>query len=262
MISVIVSSCKSEVLLRFTQSLTNTIGTDFELITIENQAQYSLCQAYNLGIKNAKFPFLCFVHEDVIFKTNDWGKHLITKIEHDKNIGLIGIAGTKFKSTYPLSGWGQGPTLQKYKRGHIYHQLGNEEEKHEEFDIHPTKSEFEEVVCVDGVFLFSTKEVFETCSFDSELLNNFHGYDTEISIQIFFRGYKIMVDRTLEIVHFSGGNYSPAYTQANRKISKKWKSKLPVASRDLKLKKFSLFIIDVINWIFSGRDSLMRKFQL
>ncbi|MBK7224510.1 MAG: glycosyltransferase [Saprospiraceae bacterium] len=61
-------------------------------------------QAYNIGASRAKYEILCFVHDDLFYMTQDWGKKLIKHFE-DSEIGLIGVAGARFKSKYN-SGWG------------------------------------------------------------------------------------------------------------------------------------------------------------
>lgn len=261
MISIIVSTHKPEFFQRFSENLKKTIGIEYELIGIENYAQYSICEAYNLGIKLAKYPFLCFVHEDIIFKTQNWGKRMISLMENDQNIGLIGVAGSKFKSSYPLSGWGQGPSLNKFKRGQITHYYDNNE-LYEDFDFSTEKKEFEEVVCLDGIFLFTKNEVLNHCKFDDKTLNYFHGYDTDFSLQVFFKNYKVIVDRKIELIHYSKGNYNKEYTQANKKIWKKWLFKLPVASKDLKMSKLDRLKTDIINWYYSGNDTIKRKLKM
>lgn len=77
MISIIASTHNPTFFQRFSEKVQETIGVDFEIIGIENHTQYSICEAYNIGADKAKYPYLCFVHEDVIFRTKDWGKYLI-----------------------------------------------------------------------------------------------------------------------------------------------------------------------------------------
>ena len=262
MISVVVSTYQPELFEKFKENLAQTIGIDYELVAIENNAEYSICEAYNLGVEKSTSPYICFIHEDILFKTNDWGKRLVSLMEADTSIGLIGVAGSKFKSTYPLSGWGQGPSLKKYKKGHIYTKFKGEAEAYLNFDEKSSENEIEEVVCLDGIFLFAKKDVFETCHFDEKMLTNFHGYDVDISLQAFFQNYRVMVDRKIEVIHFSRGNYSPEFTDANKKIWKKWVSKLPVATSDLNMSKFQLYKTDAINWYYSGIDTVKRKLHI
>lgn len=262
MISVIISTYKKDTFNQFAENLSKSIGVEYELIAIDNPSKYSLCEAYNIGIKESKFPYLCFVHEDVTFKTPEWGKHIVSVMQNDTNIGLIGVAGSKFKSSFPLSGWGQGPSLKKYKRGHIIHKIGNKPEEYVNFDIYPDSAEVEDVVCVDGVFLLAKKEIFDTCKFDEQNLTGFHGYDTDISLQVFFQGFRVVVDRRLLLIHSSGGNYNREYTLANKIIFKKWRKKLPIAVDELKMNKFKLYKTDIINWYHSGVSSIKRKLNL
>ena len=120
MISIIISTYNSVLFEKISQSIEKTIGVEYEIVPIENHAKYSLCEAYNLRFEKAKYKYLCFVHEDVVFLTQQWGSRLISIMKEDESIGLIGVAGTKFKSTYPNVSWGTGPYVTCFKRGHFY----------------------------------------------------------------------------------------------------------------------------------------------
>jgi len=119
--------------------------------------------------------------------------------------------------------------------------------------------ETEDVVCVDGVFLFTKREVFQTCRFDDKLLTHFHGYDIDFSLQVFFQSYRVIVDRGILLDHHSSGDYSKQNTKANRKIGKKWLSKLPVATSDLHLSYFRLHYLDFLNWLYFLKTAFKRK---
>jgi len=253
MISIIISTHKPELFEAVKVSIEETIGVAYEIIGVENHARYSICEAYNIGERQAKYPYLCFVHEDVLFKTKDWGKSLISIMEADKSIGLIGIAGTKFRSSYPSS-IGQGPGLRRFLRGNIYHW-----DKYKDFDVSILKSDIDNVVCIDGVFMFSKKDVFQHCRFDEQLLTHFHGYDIDFSLQIFFQGYRVIVDRKILLSHYSNGNYAEQNTKANRLIGKKWKRKLPVVSKDLKLSWMDIHILDSLNWLYFLKTAFISK---
>lgn len=261
MISIIISTHKSEYFKAVQISIEQTIGVEYEIIGIENHAQYSICEAYNIGENKAKYPYLCFMHEDILFKTKNWGKTLISIMEADKSIGLIGIAGTKFKSTYPTGSWGQSSFLKKYKRGHIYVPSDKSAEKHIEFDESKQPQTLEEVVCIDGVLMFTKKDIYKSCRYDDNTFTNFHGYDLDFSLQVHFQSHKVMILRDIELIHLSTGNYTSYFTLANRLIQKKWKAKLPVASRDLDLSDFELFYYNTVNNLISFKDTLIRKFK-
>lgn len=261
MISIIISTHKPEYFKSVKISIEQTIGTEYEIIGIENHAQYSICKAYNIGESKAKYPYLCFMHEDILFKTKDWGKTLISIMEADKSIGLIGIAGTKFKSTYPTGSWGQSSFLKKYKRGHIYVPSNNSIEHHIEFDESKQPKLLEEVVCIDGVLMFTKKDIYKSCRYDDRTFTNFHGYDLDFSLQVHTKSYKVMVFRNLELIHLSTGNYTPYFTLANRLIQKKWRVALPIASRDLRLSNFVLNYYNTVNNLILFKDTIVRKLK-
>jgi GT2 family glycosyltransferase len=257
MISIVISTYKPLLFERVSQSIEATIGVAYEIIAIENHAQYSICEVYNMGEAKSKYPYLCFVHEDVLFKTQDWGKKLISTMHNDTSIGLIGVAGTKFKSSY-LSALGQSLLLRRlFMRGHIFH-WGTE---YTDFDSTLIHNEIEDVVCIDGVFMFVQKDVFKTCRFDDKLLTHFHGYDIDFSLQVFFQSFRVIVDRAIILDHHSSGDYSKLNVNANRKIGKKWLRKLPVATKDTNLSVFKLHYFDLLNWAYFLKTAFKRKLQ-
>jgi len=254
MISIIISTRDSELLRRVSENIHETIGVEYEIIAIENNAQYSICEAYNMGVDKSNYPYLCFVHEDVLFKTKDWGKRLVSIMITDITIGLIGIAGTKFRSTYP-SAIGQGPGLSQFLKGHIY-----QFDVYKDFDESIQKKELEDVVCVDGVFMFSKKDVLQQCRFDEKLLNHFHGYDIDFSLQVYFHSFRVIVDRGILLAHYSNGNYVGQNTIANRKVGRKWLKKLPIATSDTNLSCLSVRILDMCNWLYFLKTAFVRNF--
>lgn len=262
MVSVIVSTYKKENYIGLEKSISSTIGVPFEMIPIENPGLYSLSQAYNLGIKKARYPYVCFVHDDVSFNTRNWGASVVDLMLSDTKIGLVGIAGSKFKSTYPTTGWGTGPFIKSLWRGH-YKTLNSQNEVCEiDLDKRGVKDEVEEMLIVDGLFLFTKKEVLEKCRFDEKMLTHFHGYDTDFSLQVFFNSYKIVIDRRLDVFHNSKGVTGPEFAKANREIRRKWGKNLPVASNDLKFGKIKLVCVDMLVWAGYLWYALQRKLKL
>jgi len=111
------------------------------------------------------------------------------------------------------------------------------------------------------VFIFSKKEVFQKCRFDEKLLTGFHGYDMDFSLQVFFTGYRVVVDRMIVLYHASFGTYDKNNTIANRKILKKWWSKLPVSTKDTNLSLIRLYWYNFLNWRFFINIALNKKIK-
>lgn len=262
MISIIISTYKPTNFNAIKVNIAETIGVPFEIIEIQNHNQYSLCEAYNLGQSKAIYPYLCFVHDDILFRTLNWGKYFLDIMQNNVQIGLIGLAGTKFKSTYKFSSWGQSSYLSRFKRGKIMTPSSSGEYKIEEYDSSSIKKNLEEVVCLDGIFLFTKQDVFSICKFDEVTFTNFHGYDLDFSLQVHTSNkYKVFLTREIEVIHFSKGNYNKHFSEANKAMQKKWRPKLPTCSSDLNMSKFKISYINQINNIISLANSLGAKMK-
>jgi hypothetical protein len=229
MISIIILSYRKAFLDKVLESIGQTVGVEYETIILDNQnSQYSICSAYNEGIKRSQYPYYCFVHEDVIFKSNNWGAELINDLKQNQNLGMIGVMGAQFKSKY-ATGWYNPLNNCKYLVGNIFQGKNSDSVVHF-MDYSPQGPIKDTVVCLDGVFLFSKREVFEQCSFDESMLDGYHGYDLDISLQILSKGYKLMVNKSIYLFHYSTGSADVAWERYNLLISDKWHNFLPVTS--------------------------------
>ena len=82
MISIIICSVNNDYLQNIKNNIAETIGTEYEIIAYDNRhTNHVICHVYNLCAAKAKFPYLCFVHEDVELLSKDWGKELIAYIQ-------------------------------------------------------------------------------------------------------------------------------------------------------------------------------------
>ena len=106
MISIIICSRTKTITPVLLENIKNTVGANYELIVIDNsENNYSIFEAYNLGIKKSKSELLCFIHDDVLLHTNNWGTILIDIFNNNKNLGLLGVAGAKVKTKMPSPWW-------------------------------------------------------------------------------------------------------------------------------------------------------------
>ncbi|MGI8952802.1 MAG: glycosyltransferase [Chitinophagaceae bacterium] len=270
MISIIVCSKNVTAFNSLSQNIQQTIGAAYEIIRIDNaENSYSICKAYNEGAANAAFKILCFVHEDIFFKSDNWGTKIIDHFNADKNIGLIGVAGGVYK-TKMASGWWQSENgWQEHKRMNIIHHSNNSFEKVKHLFVNSLNETQSQVISIDGVFMCTKKNIWQQNKFDELLLKNFHGYDLDFSLQI-FQSKKIVVVYDILIEHFSGGKMDAQWMKAIIEIHKKWKNKLPLIVNNYKVnsqvyedgwkrfrKNMSLFfgdssnILTIIRWYTS-----------
>jgi len=226
MISIIICSKYSDIPQELKENIKNTIGTDYEIIVIDNSnGQYSIFSAYNKGASQSKFSFLCFIHEDILFKTENWGKLLINHLS-DRKTGIIGVAGGKIMTRIPASWWLVGPGYKNL----IQHYKHNKTSRLEKTQNYPGISQ--PAILLDGVFLSVRSELFDKIKFDEEL-TGFHGYDHDISVQSVMAGYNNYVVFDILLEHFSEGNMNSQYYANLIKIYKKWKDYLPLFTPDI-----------------------------
>jgi hypothetical protein len=223
MISIIICSRAKEISASLANNIQNTIGCEYELILVDNsENRHSIFSAYNIGVERSKFPYFCFVHDDVEFVTKDWGNKIINHL-NKPNTGFIGIAGGQAALRVPL-GWTSFNPF--YNVIHTYLNKDNKtQEQKESFPLNHQQST--SVVLLDGVFLCSKKELFTQIQFD-ENFEGFHGYDLDISIQSINAGYKNFVVYDVDIKHFSKGNFDTKYIYGLLKIHEKWAEQLPI----------------------------------
>lgn len=225
MLSIVICSLNNELTEQLKTNIRETAGVDTEIILIDNRRnEYSLCAAYNKGAGLSKGDIICFIHEDIVFKTINWGS-IIQKILEDKEIGLAGVAGAYY---YPLApvGWFHSHELevniiQHYKYSH----KAPQEIKLSRFPDHSPI----DVVVLDGLFIAGRKEVFSQFRFDEKLLPGYHGYDMDISLQV-GQSYKLKAIKNILIEHLSEGQQNDDWYSSMKKIAFKWNKKLPAFS--------------------------------
>jgi glycosyltransferase involved in cell wall biosynthesis len=177
MISIIICSKNQTLLKQVSKNIESTIGADYELIVINNSSnEHSLSQAYNKGARQATHEYLLFVHEDLVFHTEDWGRYLVKHLE-DPEIALVGVLGCTIKSKCPSGVWVPVEGVNR-----MNHLQGKPDGRTEKIYENPFDEPVSEVAVLDGMFLATRKEYWEQKPFDEDLLKGFHGYDIDFSL--------------------------------------------------------------------------------
>lgn len=235
MISVIICSRLKTLHPDFLNNIRNTIGADFELIHIDNsENKYGICEAYNSGYHRSKFPYLCFLHDDVKFHSSDWGIKIIQHLEN-KATGIVGIAGADMVHRVPIA-WTkvfsvshnvvQPARNQKDISHHILLPKGYSDSKRT-------------TITLDGILLGMRKEIMDQGIIFDENLPGFHGYDYDISIKSSLAGYQNYVIYDLTVEHFSGGKTNQEYYKNLIYIYKKFEKQLPVIGKTISNEQLS-----------------------
>ena len=203
MISIIICSRKKDIPKRLYQNIDKTIGVDYEVIVIDNSRnKYSICSAYNEGVRRAKYSYLCFMHEDILFKTTDWGKRVISHLSDEKT-GIIGNFGGHYIPDFFPAIYVDGPITGKFIQGQtINGTYFTNEVSYQTF----CKDTSIEVAVVDGMWFCASKALFDSVRFDEVTFSGFHCYDLDICMQTHAIGKKVKVVLDIMLEHGSPGN--------------------------------------------------------
>lgn len=200
MLSIIISSYQTNFFTALEKNIAETCGIEYEIIKIDNPGKMGICQAYNMGAAQAQYDNLLFIHEDILFETENWGKILLNLLQKN-NVGCIGVAGADYIPNTPCPWW----AVINHYYSHINHYNIQEKEKHE-YTFNNENLE-KPVKFIDGVFVACKKEVWNKFKFD-ERLTSFHAYDISFSLNLNYNNYQNIISNLITITHFSPGNLS------------------------------------------------------
>ncbi len=225
MFSIIVCSIRPAEAEALRLNIKNTIGSDipFEVIAYDNRGTgKGICQVYNECAAKAAYDILCFMHEDVEFKTIGWGKAVADKLS-EPDCGVIGFAGNVMKSSAP-TGWSS-----TRGKGDRYTYIQRDGGKEILSIRNPYKDDFSQVITLDGMCLFMNRKVWENVRFDEDTLKGFHCYDIDVTVGAAAAGYRNWVCHTVLVEHFSMGSYGKDWAEDTLDIHRKWQELLPMS---------------------------------
>lgn len=238
MISLVICSRKPDITPELRQNIADTIGCEYELVLIDNsRSSHSICQAYNLGVERACGEILCFVHDDVLFHTANWGQIVKRLFAENASVGAVGIAGTHVVPDAPAPMWSfqhlstfklfsADPGCSSYTLNSGENPSGGYWYGNQLFS--EGKDEVE-VATIDGAWMCIRASLFKTIRFDEDTFDGFHCYDADISMQINMAQYQILVTNQILIEHFGLGVLDESYFEAANRWYAKWKAYLPIA---------------------------------
>jgi len=247
MISVVVCSINPSLALQLEKNIQQTIGVPFEMIVIDNrELKKGINAVYNIGASQATYDIICFLHEDIVFNSFEWGQVLSKLFSENERLGLIGIAGAKYKSRND-SGWYTG--ISAFDCCNIIHLDKNGQQK--KMYANPIDgSHYQPVVVVDGVFMCSRKSVWNTIKFDETLLKGFHFYDIDYSFRV-SQQFETVVSFQIDITHFTqGGDFGNNWIQYAEIWHDQYQHKLPFSIDPVKNEESKVFELKIADtWL-------------
>lgn len=221
MITIIVSSVNDALNREFRRNIQQTIGVEYELLCHDNrQTNWGLCKLYNHYAAQSRYELLCFLHEDLVFHTQNWGRELLRFFDSHPEAGVVGFAGSTIKTEH-VSGWGSGiPASREHLIQHFPD--GTSATLYD----NPNQEEYSAVVPIDGLALITTKQVWSEHPFDEHTFSRFHLYDLDFTMQV-AQHYTNYVCHMIDVEHLSNGSFSSEWLIESDKFIAKWRDKLP-----------------------------------
>jgi len=206
---------------KFTNHILETIGIKNVKVTCYfNFNQFSLAEIYNRGIAehNDENTIMVFCHNDIVFRTKNWGKMLLTKF-NNSDFSIIGVAGTTY-----LADNGVWWTDRTKMCGVVEHTNGITTWVNE---YSPPKAGFtRSVVLVDGLFIAADCSKIEH-QFDEDF-KGFHMYDLGFCVPNYLDGCNIGVTTDIRILHQSIGMTNEQWEVNRLQFVEKYKDDLPI----------------------------------
>jgi len=210
---------------KFTEHITDTIGVPHRVVCYTNYNQYSLTEIYNRAIDehNEKDSIMVFCHNDIIFKTKNWGRLLLTKF-NSSDYSIIGVAGSKYLSNNGVW-WAEPATM----CGIVEHTDGNSIWVNAYSPEH--KGQLIPVVLIDGVFMaVDCNNIAD--KFDEDF-KGYHMYDLSFCVPNYLDCSNIGVTTDIRILHKSVGMVNDDWDTNRLQFIEKYKNDLPIIYEDL-----------------------------
>jgi len=217
---IIVDNGSRDGTVRYFEELSQKIDIKY----IRNERNFGPIVALNQGIAHSSSPIICTMHNDLIVFEKNWLRKLVSLIESDQSIGLIGFAGRKTIDK-------RGVVDEKS----LVHNLQNE-------NLNTSMKElYQEVAVLDGVFIAGRRDVFKKIGCFDEIYGLMHLYDLDISLKSRRAGYKNVVINVEALHIYNGGvtrktkeykevvpNDTELLNRNSRIFFNRWKRDLPI----------------------------------
>lgn len=217
-VSVVICSRKQELSDELRANVATTIGCEYEWVVIDNSRnEYSIFQAYNDAVTRSTGDILCFMHDDIRFLSEGWGRSVISVLA-PPSVGACAVAGCRVLRKAP-SLFGMG----KYNVINVQQADGTWLDR---------SSEPAFLATFDGLWFCIKRECFNKIRFDDVTYDGFHFYDMDTAVQLHRSGYQIVFIPDVLIQHESNGCVNASWLEDSYKYYWKNKDDLPIFVTD------------------------------
>jgi glycosyltransferase involved in cell wall biosynthesis len=198
---------------KFISHIKETIGVQHKTICYPNFGQFGLPQIYNDALKThaEKDCVFVFCHNDMVYKTKNWGKVLLNQFNHT-DYAIIGLAGTTF---LPASGMWWEDRSKMY--GIVEHTNGMSTWVSE---YSPQFNGVKPVIIIDGLFMGVDPD--QIVKNFNENYGLFHFYDLPFCVDNYLKDVNIGVTASIRVLHKSMGQTNPDWDRNRIKFASEY----------------------------------------
>jgi hypothetical protein len=199
---------------KFINHVHQTIGAKHKVVCYPNFGEFSLASIYNDALKTHVEDDCVFVfcHNDMIYKTKNWGKVLLNQFNHS-DYDIIGVAGTTY---IPVSGMWWEDRSKMY--GIVEHTDGNTSWVSE---YSPQFNGVKSTLMIDGLFMGVDPE--NIVKGFNENYGKFHFYDISFCVDNYLEDVNIGVTTSIRVLHKSVGQTNQSWEDNRQKFAGEYK---------------------------------------
>tara|TARA_R110002020_G_scaffold150286_5_gene326915 strand:- start:1487 stop:3133 length:1647 start_codon:yes stop_codon:yes gene_type:complete len=208
-----------EVRPEFIELIKQTCGVKkINVIGIENKGDKSLTEIYQDNLDKSDSDVILFCHDDIKFDTDNWGRKLLNHFKRDKEVGIVGVAGTRYMAE-------SGRWWEDFSKMHGAVNHEHEGKRWLSKYSNSTGNKLQEVLLVDGLFFAVHKKRIKE-NFNLEI-GGFHFYEVDFCFRNYLKGVKIGVSSDIRLTHKSVGMTNDEWEKKREVFAKQYKNDLP-----------------------------------
>ena len=206
----------------YVQMLRDTCGVeDADIVPVENDGSLSMTEAYLKIFHEHPASYMVFIHDDLTFKTDKWGKIMIDLL--DKNdFGVVGLAGSTYLDDSGKGWWSYTGCVY----GQVWHRGANGVPYLSAYSGKLPEGTLKEVVCLDGIFIGIRPG--KTRAPWNKDIPGFHYYDMDFTIHNHINGTKVGVTTDISVLHESRGETNDQWGHNQRVFYDIYREYFPV----------------------------------
>lgn len=224
-ISIITCSCDNQKFSSFKENIASILGDEIQIIRIQDAK--SIGEGYHRGVAQATGEFIIFCHDDIHILNDDLPEIIREDLKHYDIVGVAGasriVEGNWISSGHP------------YVHGQVAHVIKGAPNKYQlsVYGLGRDSTIVKGIQALDGVFIAVRRSVLDKVRFDHRSFDGFHLFDLDFSSSAFLKGFRMVVDHRIHILHQSMGKFDDVWALYFDRFNSKFATTLSSRKNDM-----------------------------